>query len=93
MITVFFFLFAFNFGWRGYGFLAHLLLPVAMFVFMAIYMYSTTKMAPFSVLDTTLLGSIFFELTCFLPAWGLGRGARRLFGGGEPYSLKMSYDI
>ncbi|GLI91859.1 hypothetical protein [Methylocystis echinoides] len=93
MLTIFFFLFAFDFGWRGYGFLAHLWLPLAMFVVMAAYSYSGAKTASYSNVDVAFGLSIFFELACFLPAWALGRGARRVFGGGKPYSLKMSFDM
>jgi uncharacterized membrane protein len=87
-------LFAYSLGWRGYGW-SHIWLAVGIVAMMLVYAFFRSSSATFyAFLDWTSVFMIFyFEVMFFLPGWCLGRGARRVFGGGKPYSLKMSFDV
>jgi hypothetical protein len=94
MTSVLFIFFTFDLGWRGYGWRSHLMIVAVFTAIMTIYTYFTTRPGLLGTLFTSYLEmALLFEVLFVLPGWGLGAGARRLFGGGKPYSLKMSFDV
>ncbi len=85
--------FGFDLGWRGYGLLSHVYLHVSFVAFMMLYGLFQDRHVSSDLFQGLLMGTVLFEILLVLPSWGLGVGARKIFGGGKPYSLKMSFDV
>ncbi|QGM96473.1 hypothetical protein [Methylocystis parvus] len=86
--------FAFDLGWRGYGWRSHLWLALAFVVVMTIFSVLTSRLTILGMLFSSYIEmAAIFEALFVLPFWGVGLGARRIFGGGNPYSLKFSFDV
>lgn len=87
--------FAFDLGWRGYGWLSHGVLAMAFVAPMTVYTAFTGSHHLGSMFVSYWWMALLFEILFVLPGWGLGLGARKMFGGGKPYSLalKMSFDV
>lgn len=84
---------AFDLGRRGYGLLSHVYLHVGFVAFMMLYSLFQDRHVSSGLFQGLLMGTVIFEILFVLPGWGLGLGARKIFGGGKPYSLKMSFEV
>ena len=81
----------FNLGWRGYGWRSHLVVAAAIITVMTIItVFGAPQRLPGMLFGSAMM-TVVFEVMYILPCWGIGLGARKVFGGGQPYSLKFSF--